>query len=508
MPDFCCIIECGNRGDRDVGKRFFRIPKIRTKEGERTKEISQKRQEKWLSNIRRADIKTSGIESGYLRVCSDHFVSGGPSKLYDENSLDWAPTLKLGHAENVTPDSAAKRYQRHQQRDYRKRKLSESACLLQSLSKKTNVSSKPNNDITDSPLPLPKSNQRVRHVECQTDITMNDMLQMEIDATTLKEDAKKSNVELYELRQKVLDVEFNQLSFETSDEKTRFYTGLPNFTILLAVFELCSTFIKSTHRNILSKFQEFILVLMRLRLNLQLQDLAYRFHISQSTASRIFTKWIDVMSVRLNFLIIWPDREVLRETMPAEFCKSFGNRVSVIIDCFEIFIDRPSNLKARAQTWSSYKHHNTVKFLIGIAPQGGVSFISKGWGGRVSDKYLTEHCDLLQNLVNGDIVLADRGFDIADSVGYYCATLKIPAFTKGKSQLPALEVETTRKIAHVRIHVERVIGHVRRKYQVLQSTLPIEYLIKKSGDVETPIDKIVKICCALTNLCDSIVPME
>ena len=36
----------------------------------------------------------------------------------------------------------------------------------------------------------------------------------------------------------------------------------------------------------------------------------------------------------------------------------------VIIDCFEIFIERPMNLKARAQTWSNYmyKHHNTVKF--------------------------------------------------------------------------------------------------------------------------------------------------
>ncbi|XP_077865527.1 uncharacterized protein LOC144352336, partial [Saccoglossus kowalevskii] len=190
------------------------------------------------------------------------------------------------------------------------------------------------------------------------------------------------------------------------------------------------------------------------------------------------------------------------------FKKSFGNKVAVIIDCFEVFIDRPSNLKARAETWSNYKHHNTMKFLIGIAPQGGVSFISKSWGGRVSDKYLTEHCGFLDNLVHDDIVLADRGFDIPDSVGYYCATLKIPAFTKGKSQLPALKVETTRKIAHVRIHVERVIGLVRRKYQVLQSTLPVEYLIKKKGETEAPIDKIVRVCCALTNICDSIIPLE
>ena len=46
------------------------------------------------------------------------------------------------------------------------------------------------------------------------------------------------------------------------------------------------------------------------------------------------------------------------------------------------------------------------------------------------------------------------------------AKLHIPAFTRGKSQLSATEVEETRKIANVRIHVERVIGYVRQKYKI------------------------------------------
>jgi len=135
--------------------------------------------------------------------------------------------------------------------------------------------------------------------------------------------------------------------------------------------------------------------------------------------------------------------------MPSVFKENFGNRVSVIIDCFEVFIERPSSLIARAMTWSNYKHHNTVKFLIGIAPQGSISFISKTWGGRVSDKYLTENCGILNKLLPNDIVLADGGFDIAESVAFKRAKLNIPAFTKGKKQLSALEVEETRKIANV-----------------------------------------------------------
>ena len=44
------------------------------------------------------------------------------------------------------------------------------------------------------------------------------------------------------------------------------------------------------------------------------------------------------------------------------------------------------------------------------------------------------------------------------------ANMSIPAFTRGKTQLDAIEVEQTRHIANVRIHVERLIGNIRQKY--------------------------------------------
>ena len=126
----------------------------------------------------------------------------------------------------------------------------------------------------------------------------------------------------------------------------------------------------------------------------------------------------------------------------------------------------------------------------------------------MSDKYLTESCGILQKLLPGDVVLADRGFDISDSVGMMQARLHIPAFTRGKSQLSALEVEDTRTIANVRIHVERVIGVVRQKYVILKGTLPIEFVSKKPDQGSPHIDKIVRVCCCLCNVCDSVVPFN
>ena len=81
-----------------------------------------------------------------------------------------------------------------------------------------------------------------------------------------------------------------------------------------------------------------------------------------------------------------------------------------------VFIERATSLSARSQTYSNHKSHNTAKFLIAVSPTGAVIFISKCWGGRASDKHITSHCGFLDHLINGDVVMADRGFEIAEDL--------------------------------------------------------------------------------------------
>ena len=63
--------------------------------------------------------------------------------------------------------------------------------------------------------------------------------------------------------------------------------------------------------------------------------------------------------------LAWPDRGAVIWTLPKCFEKKFRDCIC-IIDCSEVFIERPKNLIARAQTWSNYKHSNTIKYLVGI----------------------------------------------------------------------------------------------------------------------------------------------
>eukprot|EP00795_Rhopilema_esculentum_P011150 gene11150-20034_t len=124
-------------------------------------------------------------------------------------------------------------------------------------------------------------------------------------------------------------------------------------------------------------------------------------------------------------------------------------------------------------------------------PQKTVFNIGLAFGGRVSDKVITQRSGFLDLLEYNDQVLADRGFLVADDIANHNATLVIPAFTKGKVQLSQQEVEESRQIARVRIHVERAIGRI-KNFRILSTTMQINMVPN--------FDNIITICAAVTNL--------
>ena len=192
--------------------------------------------------------------------------------------------------------------------------------------------------------------------DCQTEITNDYITGLEMENTSLKENLKLTSL--------------NEESFREDNYKVLFlYTPLPYWEICLCLFRRLiknsSPELKSPG-GILNSFQKFLLGLIRMRLNLSWRYLGYRLGgIGEATASRTSVPVVDVLYHRLNPLIIWRERDALRKTLPMDFSKHCPNCV-VIIDCFEIFLDHPLNPLARAQAFACHKHHNTVKYFIGI----------------------------------------------------------------------------------------------------------------------------------------------
>ena len=238
---------------------------------------------------------------------------------------------------------------------------------------------------------------------------------------------------------------------------------------------------KPGRKRQLSLWTEFLMTLVWMRLGLQYQLMATLFGVSKTTVFTIVFTWIHAMhTVLVPILVPWPSRDFIWANMPQCFRTLYPN-TRVIIDCTEIFINRPKDPDAQHKTYSSYKSHNTIKLLVGITPCGAFSFISKVWTGNVSDKHITRNSGLIEILEAGDHVMADRGFQIEDLLLPKGAKLIAPAFTRKceygkKKRLNASEIRETRNIARVRIHVERAIERMKRwdvLTQVPLQTVPV-----------------------------------
>ena len=292
----------------------------------------------------------------------------------------------------------------------------------------------------------------------------------------------------------------------------RFYTGFVTYSMFLAFFTFLGPSVnelnywgskrKSTsirHRSCkLDPKDQLFLTLMKLRLNFPFQDLAFRFGISKTAVSRYFTTWICFLYHHLKEVDWVPSVEQVAGTLPQAFKEKYPTTYA-IIDGTEIFIEIPHDLFLQSSTWSAYKHHNTAKFLVACSPNGAIIFISPLYLGSVSDVQLTRISGFLDTIADkpGISIMADRGFTIRDMLQEINIDLNMPPFLDGRSQLPANEVNTGRKIASLRVHVERAIGRI-KNYGILKATIPLA--------LASLLNQIVHVCAFLTNFQPPLVP--
>lgn len=291
----CVVFGCGSRSDRDKGIGFYRIPSVATNKGEFEEELTTERREKWIKAISRGDTESKDVLKSQ-RVCGKHFVSGKPAPYWHKHDVDWVRTLQLGK-KNFRPkldhDANAKRAVRAKKREQlaverqereaaeKRRKLVESSLPVAQI---------------DFSQPSTSTEQEGNQNEANEEAFSSHLTTIavsegeEIEPETVYKDAECQTSEFDYMFQTSRYQAPNKDFFDT-DDKVRFYTGLPSMELLMVVFEHVSSHVTRQTQS-LNRFQEFIIVLMKLRLNAPLQDLAYRFVVSVSTISRIFSHWI------------------------------------------------------------------------------------------------------------------------------------------------------------------------------------------------------------------------
>ena len=149
-----------------------------------------------------------------------------------------------------------------------------------------------------------------------------------------------------QLKEKLLKVASPVQRLEGDDCQTHFYTGLPLYAVFMSLLTSLSAVVPTRSSGFgLQAGDKLLLVLMKLKLAVPHEDVAYRFGIDIAKVSKVFHLWIDFMSREMQQLVCWPDREIIRQNLPGCFKPNYKH-TTCIIDCTEVFIECPTSLVA------------------------------------------------------------------------------------------------------------------------------------------------------------------
>lgn len=312
---------------------------------------------------------------------------------------------------------------------------------------------------------------------------------LEVENDMLRKENEKLKEQLAKQKQ---TFSFSQISSDS--DKVKYFTGLPDAATVLFLEALLSKFELKYHSDwtvqLLPLVDQLLLTLMKLRLNCGHLDLATRFNCSKATVTNIF---LTIVSALYDILYVGmlenniPSTAKNQALLPDCF-RPFPN-CRIVLDCTEVAVHKPERLDTQSNLYSHYKGRTTHKTLIGVAPNGVITFASNCYGGSASDKAITEDCGVLKHLQPGDMVMADKGFTIKDILPEG-VLLNIPSFLVN-GQFTQEEVNKNKLISSARIHVERSIGRL-KLFRILDH-IPHQY--------SPNINKILKVCVSykLTN---------
>lgn len=261
-------------------------------------------------------------------------------------------------------------------------------------------------------------------------------------------------------------------------------SGLPThslFNIMVGYvrqFEGEISYVSGRKVDTLTLENQVFMALMKLRQNYTNLHLGQLFHCSVWTVHNVVLTFIHVLYKLLSEDIkkVVPCRQKSEQSMPESFFL-FAN-CKMVIGSAEVGIQKRESCSHDA---------NTFKVLIGVAPNGVITFMSQLYPSSLNDTELVQKSGVLDVFVQGDLILADKDFLIQDLLPNG-VSLNIP----NGEPCTATDLNFARNFA--RTHVGRAIDRL-KDFRMLDC-IPLKF--KKHAD------KIVNLCGALVN-CQEII---
>ncbi|XP_051156348.1 uncharacterized protein LOC127278593 [Leptopilina boulardi] len=290
MPYKCVVLNCySQRKSREKGSAdylsFHQFPRSRDSMTHDLQVIVDDRRRAWIQALKQ-DFNKSTLKNG--RICSKHFISGHPAHHKDKNHPDWTPSQNLGYdiGMAVKKTSDFERYERQKRRAITKinfvqvKEVPESCQENEDSEKLSSI----NNLITYSNeiISLETAGQEenlVPNHDNATNLLVDASVQTNLTSLQLSQyfSYMSLNDSLRLQMQSKLDVLLlTEAAFKDNDLKTKFFTGLDTSKILFAIHKSIEPYLLSNNAK-LSTFQQLILTLMKLRLNLDFKYMATRY---------------------------------------------------------------------------------------------------------------------------------------------------------------------------------------------------------------------------------------
>ncbi|XP_023245537.1 uncharacterized protein LOC106647283 [Copidosoma floridanum] len=285
------------------------------------------------------------------------------------------------------------------------------------------------------------------------------------------------------------------------DEKDlQIMTGLSSFRLLNMLEKIVKVVVahagSKTSKELpkISIKDRIVLTFIKLRHNITYKVLSVMFQMdSEENCKAIFQNMISILSTGLRFAIHWPSKQEITKNTPESF--NSLSSVRAIVNFVETNIHKPKNVCCQEMSNPSSGDEYTVKFMTAVSPCGFITYISKAFLGKSTDKAIFLESGFVKMFEKNDGLMFDKEFLIDKTCLNFAVQFIKPLSATEKQPFSGKEDQLNDTLTKARLHIKKLNCRI-KAFKILSTKVPSSLVCR--------IEQIFVTICAIVNLNSSI----